>query len=147
MFVNLTPAKEHFVEKNACFDGDAPNSTFCRHVYFLQCQTYYKRIQNMFYEYGCCFHITVVLGWGQIDKHCWSNNVDRHKVEPFDIPSQQCENVCDQHDHTKFVFWFLSNISAQQICSSLLFYHFSTVIDFSSEKYSGSTGHRNSWYQ
>ena len=30
---------------------------------------------------------------------------------------------------------------------SLYFYHFSTVIDFSSEKYSGSTGHRNSWYQ
>ena len=26
-------------------------------------------------------------------------------------------------------------------------YHFSTVIDFSSEKYSGSTGHRKSWYQ
>ena len=31
--------------------------------------------------------------------------------------------------------------------SSLYIYHFSTVIDFSSEKYSGSTGHRNSWYQ
>ena len=34
-----------------------------------------------------------------------------------------------------------------QIFSSLYIYHFSTVIDFSSEKYSGSTGHRNSWYQ
>ena len=31
--------------------------------------------------------------------------------------------------------------------SSLYIYHFSTEIDFSSEKYSGSTGHRNSWYQ
>ena len=31
--------------------------------------------------------------------------------------------------------------------ASLYFYHFSTVIDFSSEKYSGSIGHRNSWYQ
>ena len=42
----------------------------------------------------------------------------RHtKVEPFDIPSQQCGNVCDQNDHTKFVFWFLSNISAQQMYS------------------------------
>ena len=30
--------------------------------------------------------------------------------------------------------------------ASLYFYHFSTVIDISSEKYSGSTGHRNSWY-
>ena len=39
------------------------------------------------------------------------------KVEPFDIPSQQCGNVCDQHDHTKFVFWFLSNISDQQMCA------------------------------
>ena len=36
------------------------------------------------------------------------------KVEPFDIPSQQCVNVCDWHDHT---FWFLSNISAQQMCA------------------------------
>ena len=31
--------------------------------------------------------------------------------------------------------------------ASLYIYHYSTVIDFSSEKYSGSTGHRNSWYQ
>ena len=31
--------------------------------------------------------------------------------------------------------------------ASLYIYHFSTVVDFSSEKYSGSTGHRNSWYQ
>ena len=31
--------------------------------------------------------------------------------------------------------------------ASLYIYHFSTVIDFSSEKYIGSTGHRNSWYQ
>ena len=29
----------------------------------------------------------------------------------------------------------------------LFFYHFLTVIDLSSEKYSGSTGQRNSWYQ
>ena len=36
----------------------------------------------------------------------------RTKVEQFDIPSQQCGNVCDQHDHTKFVFWF-SNVSAR----------------------------------
>ena len=35
------------------------------------------------------------------------------KVEPFDIPSHQCGNVCDVHDHTKFVFWFLSNILAR----------------------------------
>ena len=31
--------------------------------------------------------------------------------------------------------------------ASLYIYHFSTAIDFLSEKYSGSTGHRNSWYQ
>ena len=30
--------------------------------------------------------------------------------------------------------------------ASLYIYHFLTVIDFSSEKYSRSTGHRNSWY-
>ena len=29
---------------------------------------------------------------------------------------------------------------------SLYIYHFWTVTDFSSEKYSGSPGHRNSWY-
>ena len=33
------------------------------------------------------------------------------------------------------------------LLNSLYIYHFSTVADFSSEKYSGSTGHRNSWYQ
>ena len=37
--------------------------------------------------------------------------------------------------------------SAEQLCSFIYICHFSTVIDFSSEKYSGSTGHRNSWYQ
>ena len=31
--------------------------------------------------------------------------------------------------------------------ASLYIYHFSTVVDFSSEKYSGSTRYRNSWYQ
>ena len=31
--------------------------------------------------------------------------------------------------------------------ASLYIYHFLTVVDFSSEKYSGSTGHRNSLYQ
>ena len=31
--------------------------------------------------------------------------------------------------------------------ASLYIYRFLTVIDFLSEKYSGSTGHRNSWYQ
>ena len=31
--------------------------------------------------------------------------------------------------------------------ASLYIYHFSTVTDFSSEKCSGSTGHKNSWYQ
>ena len=31
--------------------------------------------------------------------------------------------------------------------ASLFTYHFSTVVDFSSEKYSGSTEHRYSWYQ
>ena len=31
--------------------------------------------------------------------------------------------------------------------ASLYIYHFSTVIDLSSEKYNGSTGHSNSLYQ
>ena len=31
--------------------------------------------------------------------------------------------------------------------ASLHMYHFSTAVDFSSEKYSGSTGHKNSCYQ
>ena len=31
--------------------------------------------------------------------------------------------------------------------ASLCIYHLSTVIDFSSQKYSGSTGNTNSWYQ
>ena len=36
-------------------------------------------------------------------------------------------------------------LSSSSWCiASLYIYHFSTVVDFSSEKYSGSTGHRNS---
>ena len=31
--------------------------------------------------------------------------------------------------------------------ASLYTYHFSTVADFLYEKYNGSTGHRNFWYQ
>ena len=31
--------------------------------------------------------------------------------------------------------------------ASLCIYNCSTVVDFSSKKYSGSTGHRISWYQ
>ena len=34
--------------------------------------------------------------------------------------------------------WFMASL---YIC------HYSIVIDFPSEKYSGSTGYRNSWYQ
>ena len=39
------------------------------------------------------------------------------KVIPLNIPSQQCEKMRDQHDHTEFVLWFRSSIPAQQICS------------------------------
>ena len=31
--------------------------------------------------------------------------------------------------------------------TSLYIYHCSTEVDFSSEKYNGSAGHRSSWYQ
>ena len=31
--------------------------------------------------------------------------------------------------------------------ASLYIYHFSSVLDFSSEKYSGSTGHKNSFHR
>ena len=38
-------------------------------------------------------------------------------------------------------------LSLFSLCiASLFIYHFSTVVDFSSEEYSGSTGHKNSWY-
>ena len=36
---------------------------------------------------------------------------------------------------------------SSQCIASLYVYHFSTVVDFSSEKYSGSTGHKSCWYQ
>ena len=39
-------------------------------------------------------------------------------------------------------------LSSSSWCiASLCIYHCSTVVDFSSEKYSGSAGHMNSWYQ
>ena len=38
-------------------------------------------------------------------------------------------------------------LSLSSLCvASLYIYHFLTVVDFSSEKYSGSTGHRNSLF-
>ena len=46
--------------------------------------------------------------------------------------------IVKSHDQNRF--WLTLNVS-------LYIYHFSTVVDFSSEKYSGSTGHRSSWYQ
>ena len=36
---------------------------------------------------------------------------------------------------------------SRDLSSSLYIYHFSTVVDFLSEKYSDSTGYRNSWDQ
>ena len=46
------------------------------------------------------------------------------------------------------LFSAISPLKFSEIFStSLYIYHCSTVVDFSSEKYSGSTGHRNSWYQ
>ena len=59
------------------------------------------------------------------------------KVEPFDIPSQQCGNVCDEHDHSKFVFWFLSNILAQQMC----------VMTFTETDLSQTSNLNRSWTQ
>ena len=35
----------------------------------------------------------------------------------------------------------------QLVYCTIIYLSFSAVVDFSSEKYSGSTGHRNSWYQ
>ena len=50
-----------FPGRNTCSDGDAPNSKHFVDVY-ISCNAIvrYRRIQNMFYEYGCRFHITVV---------------------------------------------------------------------------------------
>ena len=48
------------------------------------------------------------------------------------------------------VFTWLPNPNGEfiQFCiASLYIYDFSTMVDFLSEKYNGSTGHRNSWYQ
>ena len=79
------------------------------------------------------------LGWGQTDEHCWSNNVGwLTKVEPFDIPSQQCENMCDQHDHTKFVCWFLSTFQPNKCMlvwhtpSTLFNRHYQTLLNTAS---------------
>ena len=46
-----------------------------------------------------------------------------------------------------YEFCFAHSSVVKIIHISLYIYHLSTVLDFSSEKYCGSTGHRNSWYQ
>ena len=66
-----------------------------------------------------------------------------------------CEYDMIYHDvpkifKNKFSLDFFSHDGREQLnyfTASLYIYHFSTVPDFSSEKYSGSTGHKNSWYQ
>ena len=44
-------------------------------------------------------------------QQCW-----RTKVEPVDIPFQQCGNLCDQHDHTEFVSDFCQTLQPNKIC-------------------------------
>ena len=61
------------------------------------------------------FIVLMILRLGSNWRTLSAQQCRQTKVEPFAIPSQQCGNVCDRHDHIKFVFWFLSNISAQQI--------------------------------
>ena len=46
-----------------------------------------------------------------------------------------------------FLPWTVYNIFVSHLFGCLYIYHFSYVLDFSSEKYIGSTEHRYSWYQ
>ena len=53
------------------------------------------------------------------------------KVEPFDIPSQQCGNVCDQHDHIKGPVKLMQRVKISHlflVCvKSVPCYHFKFV--------------------
>ena len=58
------------------------------------------------------------------------------ELAPFNHSAKQLQTIAGKE------------LNSSSLCiASLYIYHFSTVNDFSSEKYSGSTGHRNSWYQ
>ena len=52
-------------------------------------------------------YLLIILRLGSNWRTLLVQQCRRTKVEPFDISSQQCRNVSDQHDdHTKFVFGF-----------------------------------------
>ena len=56
------------------------------------------------------------------------------------------QTLCSSHRAIQLKSFCRKELSLPSWCiASLYIYHFSTVIDFSSEKYSGFTGHRNSW--
>ena len=57
------------------------------------------------------------------------------------IPMERIATITEERQFSAFM------ITEDTELTSLYIYYFSTEIDFSSEKYSGSTGHRNSWYQ
>ena len=58
------------------------------------------------------------------------------------------QSQCSSHWAIQLKLIAGKELSLSSWCiASLYTYHFSTVIDFSSEKYSGSIGHRNPWYQ
>ena len=75
-----------------------------------------------------------------------------------EIYSEDADGETQTHKHwiANSLLWPLSYIaqnyhkkqlSLSSWCiASLYIYHFSTQLDFSSEKYSSSTGHRESWY-
>ena len=73
------------------------------------------------------------------------NRNDRSAQKGTALPFQSISGSSKVHFHNSDLN--VTMTSSPKTMGNHYIYHFSTVIDFSSEKYSGSTGHRNSWYQ
>ena len=110
----------------------------------------------MAYISARAFSIPLPLGQSSMDNmgHAEARAENTHSGKMAHIPSI-CAiiKICTKHPVRKTnsnIYHYIFIISQLWLTSqylSLYIYHFSTVVDFSSEKYSGSTGHRNSWYQ
>ena len=64
----------------------------------------------------------------------------------LELATPRLQTVCSSHWAIQLKSYCWEGVKfIQLVYCIIIFDHFSTVIHFSSEKYSGSTGHRNSW--
>ena len=127
----------HACQQESCFEWKS-----CT----LLCWTEKSGSQTWFALVNWIWHVSSVFPGGQpvLD---WLTRGILPMVR-LELATPGLQTQCSSHWAIQLKAIGGKELSLSSWCiASFYFYHFSTVIDFSSEKYSGSTGHRNSWYQ